>query len=285
MVARLVTFERDLRCEPFARPGVRSIVRGRRPEWPPVAASRRTEKMAPDQANGNGRYVRCLSAKVGGIRAPPEDTRPAGERQARHARHWPRLPGDAVAVRAPEVSEVAAPRPQTKGNHALPAANVGAYGSSMVNWVAKLLAPGLILVVGIVVALGAYYATATRPSAANASPCGGCPPFFTEAFPGLSVYPPIYIKSWEEAHFDPLSGDPRGWSYIRPNRVGPGEITTVGPVPADMVGRWAVPLPLGFAVGGLAGSAIVAFARRRIRATRGQVRPHESRPFGSSGAE
>ena len=36
MVARFVTLDRYLRCEPFARSGVRSIVRGRRPEWPPV---------------------------------------------------------------------------------------------------------------------------------------------------------------------------------------------------------------------------------------------------------
>jgi hypothetical protein len=83
------------------------------------------------------------------------------------------------------------------------------------------------------------------------------------------VYPPIYIESWAEAYFDPLSGDPRGWSYTRPNRVGPGDITTVGPVPADMVGRWAVPLPLGVVVGGLAGYAFVTVARRRARAPSG----------------
>lgn len=130
-------------------------------------------------------------------------------------------------------------------------------------WIARLAAPAVVLVLGSVVALGAYFATGTSSSAVTVSPCSGCPPFFSEAFPGLTVYPPIYIKSWQEAHFDPLSGDPRGWSYTRPNRVGPGDITTVGPVPADMVGRWAVPLPLGFVVGGLAGYAFVIVARRR----------------------
>ena len=115
-------------------------------------------------------------------------------------------------------------------------------------WITRLAAPAVILLVGLVVGLGAYFTTATRPSADSVSPCGGCPLFFKEAFPGLTVYPPIYIEHWSEAHFDLLSGEPRGWSYTRPNRLGAGETTTVGPVPADMVGRWAVPLPLGFVV-------------------------------------
>jgi hypothetical protein len=145
--------------------------------------------------------------------------------------------------------------------------NAAAYRSPMSAWIARLQVPAFILVVSLVVGLGAYFTTATRSSAVSVSPCGGCPPFFKEAFPGLTEYPPIYIESWAEAHFDPLSGDPRGWSYTMPNRVGPGEITTVGPVPADMVGRWAVPLPLGVVVGGLAGYALVTLARRRVRAT------------------
>jgi hypothetical protein len=134
-------------------------------------------------------------------------------------------------------------------------------------WIARLWAPGVILVVGFVVALGAYSMTATRPSAATVPPCNGCPPFFSEAFPGSDIYPPIYIKSWQEAHFDPFTGEPRGWSYTRPNRVAPGDTITVGPVPADMVGRWAVPLPLGFALGGLGAYAALAMARRWTRAT------------------
>ena len=131
--------------------------------------------------------------------------------------------------------------------------------------IASLATPAIVLVVGFVVALPAYSMTSTRSAAAAVSPCAGCPPFFSEAFPGLTVYPPIFIKSWEGAHFDPLSGEPRGWSYTRPNKVGSGDITTVGPVPDDMVGRWAVPLPLGVAVGGLAGYAAVIFARRASR--------------------
>src|SRR5437870_3338774 len=36
MVARFVTLDRDLPRRPFASSEVRSQVRGRRPEWPPV---------------------------------------------------------------------------------------------------------------------------------------------------------------------------------------------------------------------------------------------------------
>lgn len=129
-------------------------------------------------------------------------------------------------------------------------------------WIASLAAPTVVLVVGMVVALGAYAATATRSAPAGVSPCGGCPPFFSEAFPGLTVYPPIFIRSWEDAHFDLLTGEPRGWSYTTPNRISPGDSTTVGPVPSDMVGHWAVPIPLGFLVGALAGYAVVTVARR-----------------------
>ena len=132
-------------------------------------------------------------------------------------------------------------------------------------WIARLPTPAVILVAGFVVALGAYVITASRPAAASVSPCSGCPPFFKDAFPGSTGYPPIHIESWSEAHFDLLSGEPRGWSYTMPDRLGPGDITTTGPVPADMVGRWAVPLPLGFLVGGLAGYAGLIGARRRAR--------------------
>jgi hypothetical protein len=37
---------------------------------------------------------------------------------------------------------------------------------------------------------------------------------------------------------------------------------TTGPVPPDMQGRWAIPLPLGFTLGVLAGLAIMTLARR-----------------------
>ena len=132
----------------------------------------------------------------------------------------------------------------------------------MAPWILRLLAPTLAVAAGVAVALGAYAATSTRTVATAVSPCGGCPPFFSEAFPGLTVYPPIFISRWEEAHFDLLTGEPRGWSYTRPNRTTPGETTTVGPVPPDMVGRWAVPLPLGFAIGSLGAYTVLVVARR-----------------------
>ena len=71
MVARLVTLDRDLRGEPFARSGVRSIVRGRRPEWPPVRRVSAYENHAP--GGPAGQWPVCPVSpgpKVGGIRAP-----------------------------------------------------------------------------------------------------------------------------------------------------------------------------------------------------------------------
>lgn len=67
MVARLVTFERDLRRGPLARSGVRSIVRGRRPEFPPgLPRLGVSGTMRPARRGGN-------ESMVDGVRAPPGD--------------------------------------------------------------------------------------------------------------------------------------------------------------------------------------------------------------------
>lgn len=78
MVARLVTSERDLRFGPFAHTGVRSIVRGRRPELPPVCRVSAYAYLAPGRwrgqwAAGPGQ----AESKVDGVRAPPADIRTA----------------------------------------------------------------------------------------------------------------------------------------------------------------------------------------------------------------
>jgi hypothetical protein len=76
MVARLVTSDRDLRCGPFARPGVRSLVRGRRPECPRFAASRLAGTMPGVAGNGNERYVPGLPRRWSGAPAHhPQDVR------------------------------------------------------------------------------------------------------------------------------------------------------------------------------------------------------------------
>lgn len=71
MVARLVTIERDLRRGPFARPGVRSTVRGRRPEWPPVRRVSAYVEDAPwPPSEAMAGMSRGARPKVGGVRAP-----------------------------------------------------------------------------------------------------------------------------------------------------------------------------------------------------------------------
>ena len=115
-------------------------------------------------------------------------------------------------------------------------------------WIARQWAPAFILAIGVVVALAAYFATSMRAP---------------DAAPDLDVVRlPIYVLSWKASHFDPLTGEPRGLSYTA-NNHGLGPIVRVEPVPADMVGRRAIPLPLGFGLGALAGLALIVTARRR----------------------
>lgn len=72
MVARFVTLVRDLPRRPFAGSEVRSLVRGRRPEWPPVRRVRRAQNTRPRPrgwvwAGGPG----AAASKVDGVLAPP----------------------------------------------------------------------------------------------------------------------------------------------------------------------------------------------------------------------
>jgi hypothetical protein len=72
-----------------------------------------------------------------------------------------------------------------------------------------------------------------------------------------------YAMNLELSGFDPWTGQPHGWTYQEdPHGLG-GRIDRAGPVPADIVGRRAIPLPLGFAVGALLGVGLASAARRR----------------------
>src|SRR5918995_254675 len=74
MVARFVTLVRDLPLPTAVGIDVRSKVRGRRPESPRCAASRRTTNLTDDLAEGEwiGRPMRRRSM-VAGTQAPPGD--------------------------------------------------------------------------------------------------------------------------------------------------------------------------------------------------------------------
>ena len=76
---------------------------------------------------------------------------------------------------------------------------------------------------------------------------------------GLHLSP--YAEEVVLSGFDLWTGEPHGW-MVRQNPHGLGEMVDRGPVPADIVGRRAIPLPIGFALGALLGVAFVRFERR-----------------------
>ncbi len=113
----------------------------------------------------------------------------------------------------------------------------------------------IVLTLGIAFALGLYGATSSRAAAALGD-------FLDDPRPGgtLRTSPGAVLTF---SGFDPLTGLPHGWSYTIPARMSlDAARVTTGPVPPDMQGRWAIPLPLGFTLGVLAGLAIVTLARR-----------------------
>jgi hypothetical protein len=70
-----------------------------------------------------------------------------------------------------------------------------------------------------------------------------------------------------QAGFNPLSGLPHGVTlYCAPLSIGgpaPSPSTTYVPMPADLAGRWAIPVPLGFVAG--AALVLVALKARKSR--------------------
>jgi hypothetical protein len=121
-------------------------------------------------------------------------------------------------------------------------------------WIARQHAFVVIGVAGALVALATYDATAGRPADAPGD-------FDTVGRSGGTVHLSPYVTSWSESHFDPWTGLPLGWSTTE-NPHGFGEIIEHGAVPPDMVGRRAIPLPLGLALGAMLGLALVVVTRR-----------------------
>jgi hypothetical protein len=113
----------------------------------------------------------------------------------------------------------------------------------------------IVLTLGIAFGMGLYGATSSRAAGAPGD-------FLDDPRPGgtLRTSPGAILTF---SGFDPLTGLPHGWTYTIPART-PMDVprVTTGPVPTDMQGRWAIPLPLGFTLGVLAGLAIVSLARR-----------------------
>jgi hypothetical protein len=117
----------------------------------------------------------------------------------------------------------------------------------------RLLPPlFLLLAGGVVLSVAAFWLTSTTPRYESiVEPCT-----VPVAFPG----------------FDPWTGQPGGLTYddyggtclSDPNFAWGNPTRVVDPVPDEMLGRQAIPLPVGFAVGSVITIvAIVAMRRRR----------------------
>jgi hypothetical protein len=127
-------------------------------------------------------------------------------------------------------------------------------------WIRRQQPVLLIAVFGMLVALAAFFATSLRAADApadfdfqNASGRPG----------GIRLSP--YAQEIRLSGFDPWTGQPFGWSFTEhPHGIGT-PTTTYGPIPGDIVGRWAIPLPVGFAGGAFAGVLLIAMARRPER--------------------
>jgi hypothetical protein len=124
-------------------------------------------------------------------------------------------------------------------------------------WIRRQRQMVVIAGVGVVVALATFAVTSARAADAPADfdfqNATGRPG-------GIHLSP--YAVDVEASGFDLWTGEPHGWWY-RENPHGLGESTERGPVPADIAGRRAIPLPLGFALGALVGLALVAVSRGR----------------------
>ncbi|MGH2465858.1 MAG: hypothetical protein ACRDGI_10390 [Candidatus Limnocylindrales bacterium] len=97
--------------------------------------------------------------------------------------------------------------------------------------------------------------------------------FGTGAFllTSLDSGPPTisYCLPTSQAGFDPLTGTPHGASFNCPQLTGLGGQVSVpqnDPIPAGLIGRRAIPVPLGFLVGtgiSIVSAALISAWRRR----------------------
>jgi hypothetical protein len=91
----------------------------------------------------------------------------------------------------------------------------------------------------------------------------------TSQTPGYTYLGPLCASNDVHPGFDPWTGEPYGRSFdLTPEcwTEHPGPQTrVVGDFPDELVGRWAIPLPLGFAIGSVAmvGALLVVDIRRR----------------------
>jgi hypothetical protein len=128
----------------------------------------------------------------------------------------------------------------------------------MLTWIRRR--PPLVVIIGLgtFVAVILFAATSWRAPGAPADFPDGIP--VSARSDGLPPSP--RLKDVVPSGFSPWTGEPHGWSATVPRSLNLGDAVEHGPVPDDIRGRWAIPLPLGFALGAAAGLGLVVVGRR-----------------------
>jgi hypothetical protein len=133
----------------------------------------------------------------------------------------------------------------------------------MLTWLRQR--PPLVVVIGVgtVVAVVLFAATSWRAPGAPAEFPDGipvAPAYLPGVIPGAPRYRDVVPSG-----FNPWTGVPHGWTATVPGPLNLGDHVEHGPVPDDIRGRWAIPLPLGFGLGAAAGLGLVVLGQRRTR--------------------
>src|ERR1700726_1288657 len=99
---------------------------------------------------------------------------------------------------------------------------------------------------------------------------GGTPPFQAD-----HAFSAACTSGLQAPGFDPWTGQPHGQQVnCAPVGINPATVIEQRAVPAEMVGRWAIPLPVGFLIGAaLAGCLLLLADRRRKTLERSIAEP------------
>ena len=130
----------------------------------------------------------------------------------------------------------------------------------MLTWIRGRPPVVVIIGAGIVVAAILFAATSWRDPGAPADFPDGIPVTpadFPGGIPGSPRLTDVVLSG-----FDPWTGVPHGWTATVAGPLNLGDHVEHGPVPEDIRGRWAIPIPLGFALGAAAGLGLVVVGRR-----------------------
>ena len=130
----------------------------------------------------------------------------------------------------------------------------------MLTWIRRRPPRVVIIGVGTVVAVILFVATSWRaPGAPDDFPAIAAIDSTTSSAMGVPVSP--RVTDVVLSGFNPWTGVPHGWIATVEGPLHLGDHVERGPVPDDIRGRWAIPLPLGFGLGAAAGLGLVVGRR------------------------